>query len=111
MNDLIGRIAKEEGLSPGLSEEIAREYGNRGERALAALDERRVKKYLDFYVVESSSKEYVVEDDLCTCGDFLFRGRECWHILAVRLAIASGNVVEEAAWYQDRLKENGTINE
>ncbi|OPY35923.1 MAG: hypothetical protein A4E35_02199 [Methanoregula sp. PtaU1.Bin051] len=106
MNDLVDRIAQGAVLSPELRQEIAKEFGNRGVRALAALDERRVKKYLDFYVVESSSKEYVVEDELCTCGDFLFRGRECWHILAVRLAIASGTVVMEPSWYQDRLRED-----
>ncbi len=108
MNDLADRIAKEASLSPELREEIIQEYGNRGARALAALHERRVKKYLDFYVVESSTKEYIVDDDLCTCGDFLFRGRECWHILAVRLAIAVGGLVEERSWYQDRWKVDET---
>ena len=104
MNDLPGRIAENNGPGAALREEIRDTYGRRGERALLALDEKRVKKYLDFYVVESGTREYVVEDDICTCGDFLFRGRECWHILAVRLAIAAGACVEEPSWYQDRWK-------
>lgn len=102
MNDLPERIAKAAGLPEELREEIRNKYGNRGERALAALDEGRIMRYLDFTVVRSGSNEYVVEDEICTCGDFLFRGRECWHILAVRLANAAGRVVEESSWYQDR---------
>ena len=101
MNDIFSRIEKGAPLAPELREEILKVFGNRGARALAALDEKRVKKYRDFTVVESS-KEYVVDEDICTCGDFLFRGRECWHILAVRLALATGSLVEEPAWYQDR---------
>ncbi len=102
MNDLLERIARERKLTPELRDEVRITFGNRGERALAALDEGRVKRYLDFTIVESTSTEYVVDDDICTCGDFLFRGRECWHILAVRLASATGSFVDEPAWYQDR---------
>lgn len=94
-----------EPLTPGRRREIQEEHGHRGVRALTALDERRVKRYLDFYVVESSGKEYVIEDDLCTCGDFLFRGRECWHILAVRLARETGWVTEVPEWFQDRWRK------
>ena len=102
MNDLIERIARVRSLSPEFREEIRSTFGNRGVRALDALDKRRVKKYLDFIVVESTSKEYVVDEDICTCDDFLFRERECWHILAVRIALATGLFAEEASWYQER---------
>ena len=106
MNDLMDRIAKEGRLTGALRDEVRSTFGSRGERALAALDERRVKQFLDFTVVLSSSKEYVVEDDICTCGDFLFRGRGCWHILAVRLAAATGSFVMEGSWYQDNWKKD-----
>jgi len=47
------------------------------------------------------SDEYIVEDDFCTCSDFLFRGRECWHILAVRIAERTGVYESYDLWYQD----------
>lgn len=106
MNDLMERIAKEGRITDDLRQEIRSTFGSRGERALAAIDERRVKQFLDFTVVMSSLKEYVVEDDICTCGDFLFRGRVCWHILAVRLAAATGNFVVEDSWYQENWKKD-----
>lgn len=109
MTDIIERIRAGGVITPALREEILITYGHRGKRALEAVDERQVKKYADFTVVTSSSKEYVVEDDLCTCGDFLFRGRECWHILAARLAVAAGLLTEEAGWYQDRWREGGMM--
>jgi len=102
MSNILERIAKQGNLTPELRAEFLKEYGNRGMRALSALDERRVKRYLDFTVVESSSKEYVVDDDICVCGDSLFRNRECWHILAVRLARATGLFTEIGLWYQDQ---------
>ena len=102
MNDILDKIVKTGELTRELREEFLQEYGNRGMRALAALDEKRIKQYLDFTVVESSSKDYVVDDDICVCGDSLFRNRECWHILAVRLAKATGLLTEEHSWYQER---------
>ncbi len=107
MNDILERIRKSGKLSPEFREEFIKEYGNRGVKALAALDEKRVKRYLDFTVVESSSKEYVVDDEICICGDSLFRNRECWHILAVRLAKATGSFWEEASWFQERWTTSG----
>jgi len=101
MNTILDKIAKQGHLTSELREEFLQEYGNRGKRALVALDEKRVKQYLDFTVVESSSKEYVVDDDICVCGDSLFRNRECWHILAVRLAKATGSFTDECSWYQE----------
>jgi len=76
-------------------------YKDRGRKALTAVDERRVKRYLDFYVVVGHSNEYIVEEDFCTCNDFLFRGRECWHILAVRIAERTGLYESYDLWYQD----------
>lgn len=80
---------------------IERVYKDRGRKALTAVDEQRVKRYLDFYVVVGHSNEYIVEGDFCTCSDFLFRGRECWHILAVRIAERTGIYESYDLWYQD----------
>ncbi|HOX35410.1 MAG TPA: hypothetical protein PLO06_06930 [Methanoregulaceae archaeon] len=101
MSDILDRIEKQGILTPVLREEFLKEYGNRGMRALAAVGERRVKRYLDFTVVESSTREYVVDEDICVCGDSLFRNRECWHILAVRLARATRSFTEDPSWYQE----------
>jgi predicted nucleic acid-binding Zn finger protein len=77
-------------------------YGRKGENALTAVRENRVLKYLDFFVVIGNSGEYVVEDDFCTCHDFAFRQKECWHILAVRIAKYTKEYTEINEWYQDK---------
>jgi predicted nucleic acid-binding Zn finger protein len=46
-----------------------------------------------------------VEDDFCTCGDFLYRRRACWHLLAVRMAVATGRFVAVDRWYQETMGE------
>jgi predicted nucleic acid-binding Zn finger protein len=104
MNEIIEMISKKKEIDPIIREELRKIFGTRGIKALAAIDQQRVKKYLDFFVVTGATSEYVIDEDFCTCGDFLFRGRECWHLLAVRLAIASGSFKRENVWYQDRWK-------
>ncbi len=64
-------------LTPEFRACIEQAYGERGKKALMAVDSGQVKRYLDFFVVVGHSDEYIVEDDFCTCSDFLFRGREC----------------------------------
>jgi predicted nucleic acid-binding Zn finger protein len=55
--------------------------------------------------VEGRTAEYVVDDDFCTCGDFLYRGRTCWHLLAVRIAQETGTYRLIDTWYQDIWKK------
>jgi len=88
-------------ITPSLRETVLARWGERGRKALDAVDKGQVKKYLDFFVVVGRTDEYVVEDDFCTCGDFTFRGRTCWHILAVRIARKTGRFEEYQLWYQD----------
>ncbi|HNQ33901.1 MAG TPA: SWIM zinc finger family protein [Methanoculleus sp.] len=88
-------------LTPEFRACIEQAYGERGKKALMAVDSGQVKRYLDFFVVVGHSDEYIVEDDFCTCSDFLFRGRECWHILAVRIAERTGVYESYDLWYQD----------
>jgi len=104
MNGVFNLISKKKELDPLIREEIRKTFGTRGIKALDAIDENVVKKYLDFFVVSGATSEYVIDEDFCTCGDFLFRGRECWHLLAVRLAVASGSFERVDAWYQDEWK-------
>jgi len=104
MTDLVQLLSEKKEITPDIRENIIKTFGKRGDKALVAIDEHRVKKYLDFFVVEGVTSEYIIDEDFCTCGDFLFRGRDCWHILAVRIAIASVSYVNVDMWYQDRWK-------
>ena len=77
--------------------------GKRGEKAFDYIRERRVKKYRDFFVVVGK-EEYVVEEDSCTCPDFVvnLKGlKPCAHILAVEIAKITGNYDEIDAYYVD----------
>lgn len=105
MNDLWQRLARQKSLDEALKGEIERAFGPRGKKALDAVEARRVKKYLDFFVVAGATAEYVVDDNFCTCSDFLFRDHECWHQLAVKIAVATGSFEPVDAWYQDRWKK------
>jgi len=84
---------------------IEQEFGLRGEKALLAIDTHRVKKYLDFFVVAGKTGEYIVDENVCTCHDFIFRNRECWHLLAVRIATITGSYDSVDQWYQDTWKK------
>jgi predicted nucleic acid-binding Zn finger protein len=103
MTDIWERLRKDPELSPEIREEIERGFGRKGKSALDAIDAGRVKKYLDFVVVEGRTSSYIIEDDFCTCGDFLYRGRACWHLLAARVALAAGRVVSVDLWYLDQM--------
>lgn len=101
VEELISCLRSEQTLSLPLREEIIRIFGSRGKKALKAIDESRIKKYRDFFVVVGTSDEYIVEDEFCTCPDFSFRGGRCWHVLAVRIASLTGDYEEIDLWYQD----------
>lgn len=102
--DLWETLERDHALSINLQEEIIRIYGERGRKALLAVDESRIKKYLDFFVVVGTTDEYVVEDEFCTCRAQVFRGRSCWHVLAARIAELTGRYEMVDEWYQENLK-------
>lgn len=104
MSDLFERLAGRRELDPVLRQEIEQEFGPRGKKALSILDSKKIKKYRDFFVVQGRSDPYIVDEDFCTCGDFLYRGRPCSHILAVRIAEVTGVYETVDSWYQDELK-------
>jgi len=105
MSDLWLRLSEKKVLDAPLRLEIEETFGNRGKKALAALDGGRIKKYLDFFVVQGRTAEYIVEDDFCTCSDFMFRGRTCWHLLAVRIAQETNTFRSVDTWYLDQWKK------
>jgi len=80
---------------------LVAQYGTRGKKALDAIDHHLVKKYLDFFVVTGSSGDYVISEGVCTCPDFAFRQKPCWHLIAVRIAEATGIFEAVDTWYQE----------
>ena len=102
MSDIRAILRDRKCLDEELRREIIEAFGRKGTSALGAIDAGRVKKYLDFFVVEGKTAAYIDEDDFCTCGDFLYRHRACWHLLAVRIALETGRFVRVDAWYQDQ---------
>jgi predicted nucleic acid-binding Zn finger protein len=104
MSDLWQHLSEKKVLDEALRLEIEETFGNRGKKALTALDDGRIKKYLDFFVVQGRTADYIVEDDFCTCSDFMFRGRTCWHLLAVRIARETNTFRSIDSWYMDQWK-------
>lgn len=94
-------------LVPAAVERIVTVHGDRGVRAIEAVDERRVKGYRDFTVVVGHEEEYIVEDDSCTCKDAEYNldaddpEQLCWHAIAVRIARAIDAVDEHEMWYSE----------
>ena len=99
--DIWQRLAERQMLDPDLRREIETAFATRGVKALMAIDDGRILKYLDFFVVEGKTSRYVVEDDFCTCSDFMYRGKTCWHILAVRIATITGTFRPVNRWYHE----------
>ena len=104
MTDLWQRLNEQKALDDTLRKEIEEQFGTRGKKALATLDAKKIKKYLDFFVVQGRTA-YIIDDDFCTCRDFLYRGRPCAHILAVRIAESTGLYEPVDSWYQDELEK------
>jgi predicted nucleic acid-binding Zn finger protein len=105
MSDIWERLHGGHELDTEIRGKIVAAFGKKGISALDAIDAGKVKKYLDFFVVEGRTAAYIVEDDFCTCGDFLYRGRACWHLLAVQIARENGCFVSVDRWYQDTFAE------
>ena len=94
-------------LTPELVDRLIGLHGDRGQRAIEAVGEGRVKEYRDFTVVVGHEDEYVVEEDACTCKDAEYNldpndpEELCWHDIAVRIARAIGETDEHDMWYSD----------
>lgn len=94
-------------LTPKLSERIIDTHGDRGQRAIDAVDERRVKQYRDFTVVVGHSDEYIVENERCECSDARYNldrddpSQRCWHELAVIIASRIDALDHHDLWYSE----------
>ena len=94
-------------LTPALVDRLIALHGDRGQRAIEAVAEQRVKEYRDFTVVVGHDAEYIVEDDGCDCKDAEYNldtddpEQLCWHAIAVRIARAIDETDEHDMWYSD----------
>jgi predicted nucleic acid-binding Zn finger protein len=107
VDDWERRLADEGELTPEAVDRIVSLHGDRGQRALDAVGENRVKEYRDFTVVVGHEAEYVIENDACTCKDAEYNldpedpEQLCWHAIAVRIARAIDATDEHDMWYSD----------
>ncbi|QGA84241.1 hypothetical protein [Halomicrobium sp. LC1Hm] len=94
-------------LTPDAVDRIVSVHGDRGQQAIEAVGERRVKAYRDFTIVVGHDDEYVVEDGGCTCADSEYNldatdpEQLCWHAIAVRIAEAIEATDDHDMWYSD----------
>lgn len=94
-------------LTPEAVEGLLGLHGDRGQRAVDAVSEQRVKEYKDFTVVVGHKDEYIVEAGGCTCKDAEYNldpedpDQQCWHVLAVEIAERVGNVDYHDMWYSE----------
>ncbi|MFC6863504.1 hypothetical protein ACFQGE_08520 [Halomicroarcula sp. GCM10025817] len=94
-------------LTPEAVSRLVDTHGDRGQRAIEAVGEGRVKGYRDFTVVVGHDDEYIVEDGGCQCADSEYNldaddpDQLCWHAIAVYVAEAIDAVDEHDMWYSD----------
>ena len=107
VDDWVARLEADGELTPEGVQRIVAAHGDRGQQAIEAVGESRVKRYRDFVVVVGHEDEYIVEDDGCPCADAEYNldhddpDQLCWHALAVRIAQAIDAVDEHDMWYSD----------
>jgi predicted nucleic acid-binding Zn finger protein len=103
----ICREAKAEGKLSGKNlTELYELFGQRFTKALDALKENRVKKYIfkpsgrTVWIVIGKERDYLImpEAEFCTCDDFYFRVLDrkihlCYHLIAQKIA-------RNLAWYE-----------
>ncbi|UCF44909.1 MAG: hypothetical protein JSW44_03855 [Candidatus Bathyarchaeota archaeon] len=114
---VICRVAKAEDKLSGKSlTELYELFGQRFAKALNALKENRVKKYVfkpsgrTVWIVIGRERDYLIisEAEFCMCDDFYFRVLDrkihlCYHLIAQKIARTLG-------WYET-LEENDKLFE
>ena len=98
------RLAEAGELTPEVAGAILDAHGDRGQRAIEAASEGRVKQYNDFTVVVGHEDEYIVEDGSCNCQDAQYNlgpDESCWHAIAVDVAERVGEVDYHDMYYSE----------
>jgi predicted nucleic acid-binding Zn finger protein len=107
VDDWESALAEAGELTPAGVDRVLAAHGDRGQRAIEAVSEERVKAYRDFTVVVGHEDEYVVEDDSCNCADATYNLDDddpedlCWHAIAVRIARAIDALDHHDMWYSE----------
>jgi len=96
---LVSELEKKGELTGDLKSKFYRAYGERLSKALKAVEEKRVKKYvvipgvIEEWIVVGKTRDYLVIGDFyCSCNDFYVdvavRGLvdACYHLLAKEIA-------------------------
>ncbi|OKY77716.1 MAG: SWIM zinc finger protein [Candidatus Methanohalarchaeum thermophilum] len=93
MEDIFLSIRNEDKFNEEAKKLILEKFGKRGERAINGLEEDKIKKYNDFWIVIGEKDHIVINKCFCDCEDYLYNissreGSEkyCWHSIAVKLA-------------------------
>lgn len=100
-------LARAGELTAPVVDRIITVHGSRGQRAIEAVAEARVKEYRDFTVVVGHTEEYVIEDGECPCEDSQYNldrddpTQQCWHTLAVEIARRIDAVDHHDMWYSE----------
>jgi predicted nucleic acid-binding Zn finger protein len=105
MKGPIGDLIAGSPFDDSMRQKIMAYHKGRGKKALDIVDQDRVRKFLDFFVVTGDTAEYVVEGEFCSCDDYLHRGGSCAHILAVKIAEATGRYPLIDQWYYEDMGE------
>ena len=101
LNDICSAVKLEGQVTELQASKLTEAFGQRVAKAKEALDEGRVKKYVFqpsgriVWIVVGKQRDYLVMPaiDYCSCYDFFFqfdRGHVCYHIIAQKLAEATG---------------------
>ena len=109
MNGPIGDLIAGSPLDDGMRRKIVAYHKGRGKKALDIVDQDRVRKFLDFFVVTGDTAEYVVEEDFCSCDDYRHRGGLCAHILAVKVARVIGRYALIDRWYYEGMGDRQSL--
>jgi len=104
LDDICRKAGSNQEISDEDLLELQQVFGQRSAKALEVLRENRVKKYIFkpsnrvVWVVVGKGRDYLLmtKAEFCTCDDFYFRVLDrqihmCYHLVAQRLAEASGS--------------------
>ena len=116
LNTICREAKAEDKLSGKNLTELYELFGQRFTKALEALKENRVKKYIfkpsgkTVWIVIGRERDYLImpEAEFCTCDDFYFRVLDkkihlCYHLIAQKIAYNLG-------WYET-IEENDELHD
>lgn len=101
LDSICQTIRAEGDVSDSHVAELVDRFGQRADKALEALNESRIKKYVFqpsgriVWIVVGKERDYLVMPSIgyCSCDDFYYQfdhGHICYHIIAQKLAEATG---------------------